>query len=172
MIKFNTERTVYEKAQITIDSSSTTFIAQLPEDEQQIVKVALVSTLCYVMDANSAKFAEVIDNAMAGRLVDLEDDIDIVYITAEERTKLTLTNSDKMVDCQLSPTIRFRADQIKAMHEVIKCANDETIYAIWITEVPDEPDDEDFESIADDDESYNEVIDLFVKLVGRKGYRA
>ncbi|MGE4353512.1 MAG: hypothetical protein AB7D36_05460 [Oscillospiraceae bacterium] len=69
-------------------------------------------------------------------------------------------------------TIKFRADQLQAMHEVIRCANDENIYMAWIPLVPDEPSREDFESIAENTEAYNEVIDLFIYLVSKKGYRA
>jgi hypothetical protein len=68
-------------------------------------------------------------------------------------------------------TIKFRADQLEAMHRVIQCANDEGIYDAWIYLVPDEPSREDFESLAESDSDYNEVIDLFIKLVSRKGYR-
>lgn len=63
----------------------------------------------------------------------------------------------------------LRILQLKAMHEVMKMANDELIYASWIEYgVPDEPSDEDFESI--DEVMYLEIYDLFVKLVARKGY--
>jgi hypothetical protein len=58
------------------------------------------------------------------------------------------------------------------MHEVIRFANDEEIYMSWIMTVPDEPTREDYIEIAEDDTEYNLVVDLFVRLVGRKGYRA
>lgn len=69
-------------------------------------------------------------------------------------------------------TIKFRADQIQAMHEVIRQCNDENIYMAWILTVPDEPSREDFEDIAEDPEEYNHVIDLFIKYVSLPGYRA
>ena len=69
-------------------------------------------------------------------------------------------------------TMEFRIAQLKAMHNVICKANDETLYMSWITcGVPDCPQDDDFEFIAEDDERYNETVDLFVKLVSKKGYR-
>ena len=68
-------------------------------------------------------------------------------------------------------TINMRKDQLKAMHEVIKEANNEEIYMVWIYTVPDCPSDDDFEFIAEDDESYNEVVDLFIRLVSKKSYR-
>ena len=68
-------------------------------------------------------------------------------------------------------TIEIRKDQLKAMHEVIRNANNENIYMSWIITVPDCPQDDDFEWIAEDDDNYNEVIDLFIKLVSKKSYR-
>ena len=68
-------------------------------------------------------------------------------------------------------TIETRKAQLKAMHEVIKEANNENIYMSWIIIVPDCPQDDDFEFIAEDDDSYNEVVDLFIKLVSKKSYR-
>lgn len=70
-------------------------------------------------------------------------------------------------------TIDFRKDQLMAMDNVIRCANDEGLIETWLTYgPPDGATAEDFESIAENTESYNECIDLFVELVGEKGYRA
>jgi len=73
----------------------------------------------------------------------------------------------------MSNTItNFRADQLKAMHEVVKCANDERIYNSWVAGyIPDEPQNDDFIFIAENVESYNKTIDLFINLVSKKGYR-
>jgi len=57
------------------------------------------------------------------------------------------------------------------MHEVIRTANNEDIYDVWICIVPDEPSDDDFQSIAEDDASYSEVWDLFLRLVKRTEMR-
>ena len=67
--------------------------------------------------------------------------------------------------------IRMRADQLEAMHRVIQNTNDEEIYYTWILVVPDEPSREDFEELAADDADYNEVCDLFVRLVQDHNYR-
>lgn len=68
---------------------------------------------------------------------------------------------------------KARMSQLKAMHEVMINANDENIYMSWITcGVPDCPSDDDYEFIAEDDENYNEAVDLFIKLIQRKGYRS
>ena len=69
-------------------------------------------------------------------------------------------------------TRRTRIEQLKAMHSLMQNANDEEIYMSWITlGVPDEPIEEDFESIAEDDESYNDCFDLFTGLIADRGCR-
>jgi hypothetical protein len=65
-----------------------------------------------------------------------------------------------------------RIAQLKAMHELMINANDEGIYMTWIIcGVPDEPMEEDFEYIAEDDKAYEECFDLFAKLIVRDGNR-
>ena len=64
-----------------------------------------------------------------------------------------------------------RITQLKAMHQLMLEANDENIYMTWIYLMPDCPSKEDFESIAIDDEQYNECFDLFVKLIVKDGNR-
>ena len=64
-----------------------------------------------------------------------------------------------------------RITQLKAMHNLMCEANDENIYMSWIYLMPDCPSEEDFESIAIDDEQYNECFDLFVKLIAKEGNR-
>lgn len=69
-------------------------------------------------------------------------------------------------------TVEMRMTQLKAMHEVMLNANDEILYLSWVTGgVPDCPSDDDFESIAEDNDSYNETCDLFAELVKDEGYR-
>lgn len=64
-----------------------------------------------------------------------------------------------------------RIKQLKAMHELMILANDESIYMSWIYLMPDCPSEEDFESIAIDDEQYNECFDKFVRLIAKEGNR-
>ena len=64
-----------------------------------------------------------------------------------------------------------RITQLKAMHTMMLEANDEGIYMSWIYLMPDCPSDEDFESIAIDDDQYNECFDKFVKLIAKEGNR-
>jgi hypothetical protein len=64
-----------------------------------------------------------------------------------------------------------RINQLKAMHKLIYEANDEGIYMTWIYIMPDCPSEDDFEYIAINDEEYNAIFDLFVKLIAKKGNR-
>ena len=64
-----------------------------------------------------------------------------------------------------------RITQLKAMHTLMLEANDEGIYMNWIYLMPDCPSEEDFESIAIDDEQYNECFDKFVRLIAKEGNR-
>lgn len=68
-------------------------------------------------------------------------------------------------------TRQSRIEQLKAMHNLMLLANDETIYASWIYVMPDGAIDEDFEDISIDDDLYNECFNLFVKLVASSGNR-
>lgn len=64
-----------------------------------------------------------------------------------------------------------RIRQLKAMHELMREANEENIYSTWIWTMPDAPCEEDFVDIAMDDDAYNECFDVFVKLIAAKGNR-
>lgn len=64
-----------------------------------------------------------------------------------------------------------RINQLKAMHQLMLEANDESIYMSWIYTMPDCPSEEDFESIAVDDEQYNECFDKFIRLIAKDGNR-
>lgn len=67
--------------------------------------------------------------------------------------------------------VRYR--QLKAMHKVIQETNDGNIYFSWVTTgVPDCPTNMDFYDIARNKKEYNEVVDLFIKLISQRGYRA
>lgn len=65
-----------------------------------------------------------------------------------------------------------RIEQLKGMHTIIRNCNDENLYYHWIQEMPDEPNESDFKSIAEDDKAYNEVWECFVWLITKKGIRA
>ena len=55
---------------------------------------------------------------------------------------------------------------LKAMHTLIMAANDESIYESWIWIIPDECDDDELRSIAEDDpDSYANACGLFLRLM-------
>lgn len=64
--------------------------------------------------------------------------------------------------------LEMRIETLKEMDRIIcEKIGDDGIWGIWITlGVPDCADMLDFESIAEDDESYNDVTTLFFELVG------
>ena len=78
-----------------------------------------------------------------------------------------ITRKDTIADY----TMDARITQLKAMHTLMCEANDENIYMSWIYLMPDCPSEEDFESIAIDDEQYNECFDKFVRLIAKPGNR-
>lgn len=60
---------------------------------------------------------------------------------------------------------KYRIEKLKAMHNLILNIDDEDYYMTWICTVPDCPSEYDFEDIAEDIEMYNEVEELFKKLI-------
>lgn len=63
----------------------------------------------------------------------------------------------------------LRMNLVGGMNEYVKCMNDENAYMAWIMIVPDEATEEDLQDIADDDEIFQEVVELFNKLIKRYG---
>lgn len=68
-------------------------------------------------------------------------------------------------------TVASRIAQLKAMHNLMCEANDESIYMVWIYTMPDCPSEEDFKEIALDDKQYNACFDAFVRLIAKEGNR-
>lgn len=58
---------------------------------------------------------------------------------------------------------------LKAMHEVVISMNDENAYERWILVVPDEPTEDDFEYMANDDELMDDACRLFRSIVKTHG---
>ena len=63
----------------------------------------------------------------------------------------------------------LRMNLVGGMNEYVKCMNDENAYMAWIMIVPDEATEEDLQDIAEDDEMFQEVVELFNKLIKRYG---
>ena len=62
-----------------------------------------------------------------------------------------------------------RLNLLEAMHTIVCAFNHEGAYMSWINLIPDEPSDEDFESIAESDEDMDEAVSLFFRLSQRYG---
>ena len=78
-----------------------------------------------------------------------------------------------ITEIRMAVNEEIRYKQLKAMHKVIQETNDGNIYFSWATiGVPDCPTDMDFYDIARNEEEYNEIVDLFIKLISQRGYRA
>ena len=68
-------------------------------------------------------------------------------------------------------TRNARIAQLKAMHELMRYANDESIYMAWVYTMPDCPSEADFKEIAINDKQYKECFDTFVRLIAKEGNR-
>lgn len=67
--------------------------------------------------------------------------------------------------------VKKRIAQLKEMHNRMLDEDDEDIYMEWITYgVPDEPTEDNFESIAEDDAAFKECFELFLKLISEPDY--
>ena len=67
-----------------------------------------------------------------------------------------------------SSMLKVRKDLLKQMHEYVRLhIDDEEAYMDWIIFVPDEPDEEDFENLAEDEELWKCCCRLFGKLIKR-----
>lgn len=54
---------------------------------------------------------------------------------------------------------------IKALNELILATGDEDIFEVWfMTGVPDSPSEEDFEFIANNETSFKETVNTFIRL--------
>lgn len=61
----------------------------------------------------------------------------------------------------------IRLKNVKLMHDTMIDMNNESAYMAWIYEMPDEPQEDDFEWFAEDEERYMELYDYFTKLLKR-----
>ena len=65
-----------------------------------------------------------------------------------------------------SETLQLRIKELKAMHETMLHLNNEGAYCDWIVlGVPDEPNEDDFESIAESDEEFKDCTKWFLKVL-------
>ena len=65
-----------------------------------------------------------------------------------------------------SETLQLRIKELKAMHETMLHLKNEGAYFDWIfLGVPDEPNEDDFESIAESDEEFKDCTKWFLKVL-------
>ena len=63
-------------------------------------------------------------------------------------------------------TIDLRVIQLKAMDDFMHSVNNEDLIKEWLTYgVPDEASKDDYYSIAEDDELYNDCVKIFIRTV-------
>ena len=63
-------------------------------------------------------------------------------------------------------TIELRVIQLKAMDDFMHSVNNEELIDEWLTYgVPDEASNDDYYSIAEDDELYNDCVKIFIRTV-------
>jgi hypothetical protein len=61
----------------------------------------------------------------------------------------------------------IRLNNVKLMHETMLDMNNEDAYMAWIWEMPDCPNEDDFEWFAEDEDRYMELYNYFMKLLKR-----
>ena len=63
-----------------------------------------------------------------------------------------------------SETLQLRIKELKAMHETMLHLKNKGAYFDWIV-LPDEPNEDDFESIAESDEEFKDCTKWFLKVL-------
>jgi hypothetical protein len=61
----------------------------------------------------------------------------------------------------------IRLNNVKLMHDTMTDMNNEDAYMVWIWEMPDCPNEDDFEWFAEDEDRYIELYNYFMKLLKR-----
>lgn len=78
-----------------------------------------------------------------------------------------MTNRERIDSAMMKAYNNERADFVRSMNNIMVHMNDENAYMKWITVVPDEADEEDFKTIADNEELFDGVVYLFKDLMER-----
>lgn len=78
-----------------------------------------------------------------------------------------MTNRERIDSAMMENYNNERADFVRSMNDIIVHLNDENAYMKWIAVVPDGADEEDFKTIADDEELFDETVYLFKDLMER-----
>ena len=78
-----------------------------------------------------------------------------------------MTNRERIDSAMMKAYNNERADFVRYMNNIMVHMNDEHAYMKWIAFVPDGADEEDFKAIADDEELFDDVVQLFKALMER-----
>lgn len=78
-----------------------------------------------------------------------------------------MTNRERIDSAMMKAYNNERADFVRSMNNIMVHMNDENACMKWITVVPDEADEEDFKTIADNEELFDGVVYLFKNLMER-----
>ena len=102
--------------------------------------------------------------------------IGIGYVAAGVIIYLHFNSDDlyqKGIDTMKFKTVAdYRAEQLKLMDQLIRCAADENVIDAWLmVGIPDGSTDEDFMSYGEDEDDYNEFVDTFIRMIQKPGYR-
>jgi len=80
MVEIDSQGSAFIKPSILTDNKSTAFISTLSREDQTVLNKAIRLAIRCNTNYTGQKYMEALENAMDGRIVDLEDDIDIEYI--------------------------------------------------------------------------------------------
>ena len=78
-----------------------------------------------------------------------------------------MTNKQNRERIDMSAYKDDRTDFVRSMDNIITHLNDEDAYMKWVQVVPDGATQEDFETIADDEDLFDSTVYLFKDLMGR-----
>lgn len=78
-----------------------------------------------------------------------------------------MTNRERIDSIMMKNYNNERVDFVRSMNDIISHLNDETAYMKWIAVVPDEADEDDFKTIADNEELFDNIVYLFKDLMER-----
>ena len=78
-------------------------------------------------------------------------------------------NKSNQQRTQGEKTMKKRLSNLKKMNDIILRMNNEEAYETWIMYVPDEATEDDLKNIAEDVDDYDEVVDIFIRIIYKYG---
>jgi hypothetical protein len=72
----------------------------------------------------------------------------------------------------MNETVKARVEQLKLMNELVFTASDEYIHDTWLMlGIPDGSTEADYIDYAEDDETYNDFVDTFIRIIQKPRFR-